>query len=327
MDMSKMTSGVPMVRIDGAKVRILRETKGLTQLFVATSMGVTTDTISRWENKRYPTIKKENGLKLAEALEVELAEILEEKEPDVPHPPVPEAPPESPVTEAAAEPAPPVVEPVPAAAGKKLRPRYVAAVVLLICLAALLGWWLYPPEAPPVFTAQRLLPRYAVAGKPFPVSITVATEGNDAAASLSLILRENLPQGATLVAAVPAYSDFDAKTWEVKWLRKIEGRQVFAYMVKVNKAEGPVMFSGKVALPRTAGLQIDVSGDTAVQMSQFHWADADADGRISDEEILTVYDKFSDIKGLSINIDQVEEIWLGSGYAWNAEKGKFEVLP
>ena len=326
MDMSKMTSGVPMVRIDGAKVRSLRETKGLTQLFVATSVGVTTDTISRWENKRYPTIKKENGLKLAEALEVELAEILEEKEPDVPTP-APEAPAESPVAEVVVEPAPAVGEPAPAAAGKKLRPGYVAAALLFICLAVLLGWWLYPPEEPPVFTAQRLLPRYAVAGKPFPVSVTVATEANDTAASLSLILRENLPQGATLVAAVPDYSDFDAKTSEVKWLRKIEGRQVFAYMVKVNQAEGPVLFSGKVALPRTAGLQIEVSGDTAVQMSQFHWADANADGRISDEEILTVYDKFSDIKGIAINIDQIEEIWLGSGYVWNAEKGKFEVLP
>ncbi|MBI4792540.1 MAG: hypothetical protein HY789_07430, partial [Deltaproteobacteria bacterium] len=45
------------------------------------------------------------------------------------------------------------------------------------------------------------------------------------------------------------------------------------------------------------------------------------------EEIHTVYDKFSDIKGIAINIDQIEEIWLGSGYVWNAEKGKFEVLP
>ena len=77
MDESRMTGGVPMVKIDGAKVRSLREARGLTQLFLATAVEVTTDTISRWENKRYPTIKRENGLKLAEALEVDLDEILE----------------------------------------------------------------------------------------------------------------------------------------------------------------------------------------------------------------------------------------------------------
>ena len=44
----------------------IREKKGLTQLYIATAVGVTTDTISRWENRRYPSIKTENGEKLAE---------------------------------------------------------------------------------------------------------------------------------------------------------------------------------------------------------------------------------------------------------------------
>ena len=56
-----------MTRIDGDKVRSLREAKGLTQLYIATVVGVTTDTISRWENKRYPSVKEENARKLAEA--------------------------------------------------------------------------------------------------------------------------------------------------------------------------------------------------------------------------------------------------------------------
>ena len=64
-----------MVKIDGSKVRSLREAKGLTQLYIATVVGVTTDTISRWENKRYPSIKEENALKLAESLEVSLDEM------------------------------------------------------------------------------------------------------------------------------------------------------------------------------------------------------------------------------------------------------------
>ncbi|MGW8161763.1 MAG: helix-turn-helix domain-containing protein, partial [Desulfobulbales bacterium] len=66
-----------MVKIDGSRVRRLRESKGLTQLYIATVVGVTTDTISRWENRRYPAIKEENALKLAEALEVSLEEFLD----------------------------------------------------------------------------------------------------------------------------------------------------------------------------------------------------------------------------------------------------------
>jgi transcriptional regulator with XRE-family HTH domain len=334
MDMSKMTSGVPMVRIDGAKVRNLRETKGLTQLFLATSVGVTTDTISRWENKRYPTIKKENGLKLAEALEVELEAILESVEQEE-APPAPAGPPvaDKPVAKPDEEPVlPPAAEAAEAAAAEPPLPvrespsrkKFALAAVLFMALLFLLGWWLYPGGEQPTITASRLLPKHAVAGKPFPVAIHVASNSTD---SLSLIVRENLPEGAALVAAVPSYSDYDDKAREVKWLRKIDGSQVFAYMVKIKQQEGAAAFAGKVAVPKGAGQQIDVVGDSVVQMAHFHWADADADGRISDEEILTVSDEFSEIKGLPINIDQVEEIWLGSGYVWNAEKEKFEVLP
>ena len=66
-----------MIKIDGDKIRRLRESKGLTQLYLATYVGVTTDTISRWENKRYQTIKQSNAIKLAEALEVDLDVILD----------------------------------------------------------------------------------------------------------------------------------------------------------------------------------------------------------------------------------------------------------
>jgi Predicted transcriptional regulators len=73
------------VDINGNKIRLIREQKGLTQLYLATVVGVTTDTISRWENRRYPSIKLENAKKLAEALEVSLEELLEmeaDREPD-----------------------------------------------------------------------------------------------------------------------------------------------------------------------------------------------------------------------------------------------------
>ena len=44
-----MKSGVAMVQVSGPKIRSLREEQNLTQLYLATAVGVTTETISRWE--------------------------------------------------------------------------------------------------------------------------------------------------------------------------------------------------------------------------------------------------------------------------------------
>ena len=68
------------VCLNAKAVRRIREDKKLTQLYVAKVVGVTTDTISRWENNRYPTMKTSNALRLAEALEVPLKDILQDEE-------------------------------------------------------------------------------------------------------------------------------------------------------------------------------------------------------------------------------------------------------
>ncbi len=70
------------VDINGNKIRLLREQKELTQLYLATVVGVTTDTISRWENRRYPSIKPENARKLAEALGYSIEELLDDGPPE-----------------------------------------------------------------------------------------------------------------------------------------------------------------------------------------------------------------------------------------------------
>ncbi|MFH1217142.1 MAG: helix-turn-helix transcriptional regulator [Pseudomonadota bacterium] len=320
MDTNKFTGGVPMVRIDGTKVRTLRETKGLTQLFLATSVGVTTDTISRWENKRYPTIKKENGLKLAETLEVDIEEILEQDEesaPETPSKTLPESPSEAvhPSESQSAGDAP----------HEKRRPRVVPAVIFAILfLGFFLLWRFYPVAEAPSITAVRRLPAQVVVDAPFPVAIKVTS---NATSPISLIVKEKLPPGSKLLTAVPPYSAYDAKTGEVKWLLKIDGRQVFAYTVKIAPTEQAVQFEGTVAVPKGSGRPGPVQGNSTVKLTRFHWADSNADGRISDEEILTVYDVFNEIMSLGIDIDQVEEIWLGSGYEWNSEKKKFEIFP
>jgi len=57
----------PGVAIDGTKAKNIREAKKFTQLYVANVVGVTTDTISRWENNRYPSIRRDNAEKLVAA--------------------------------------------------------------------------------------------------------------------------------------------------------------------------------------------------------------------------------------------------------------------
>src|SRR5512133_587005 len=67
---------LPTICLDGAAIRRIREEKRLTQLYVAKVVGVTTDTISRWENNRYPTVRRENLYKLGEALDVPYAQLI-----------------------------------------------------------------------------------------------------------------------------------------------------------------------------------------------------------------------------------------------------------
>ena len=46
------------VRVDGDAARRIRESKGLTQLYVAEVAGVSVDTVSRWENNRMPAVRR-----------------------------------------------------------------------------------------------------------------------------------------------------------------------------------------------------------------------------------------------------------------------------
>jgi len=303
-----------MVKIDGGKVRQFREEKGLTQLFLATSVEVTTDTISRWENKRYPTIKKENGVKLATALEVDLEEILEKEEEEQEIQLKPEK-----IQPQAQSPAP---GPVPA------KPRFspLPVIVFVLVLAGLVMWWTRPVPKTVHVSAHRILPAHSPRDLPFPVVIHVDSGGSDDA--LSLILKETVPQGVTILTSIPLFSDQDVKSGELKWIQKISGKKVFAYMARFTPEleQETVRFTGSITLRREGQQTGSVHGGEKMKIAPFHWADTDGDGRISDEEILTVYDEFSDIAGLGLDIDQVEEMWLGSGYRYDSDSGNFIIL-
>ena len=295
-----------MTRIDGAKIRSLRESKGLTQLYLSTVVGVTTDTISRWENRRYPSIKLENAEKLAHALEVDLVELFEQEgstDPDVQdekknenvH--IPNTP----------------LKPF------RLRPLFAVTVLILagICL------WLYfsPDKSTVTVNADRVLPPHVAPGQTFPVLIRVETS---AQVPVTFIMKESFPEGCAASSAIPAFTTVDHNKNNVKWIARAEtGLQIFAYIVQapvVAPSRSILQFNGSVTLKQETKKERQVQGASGLTTEPYHWADTNKDNIIDDEEILAVYDIYCDINELRLDIDLIDTIWSEGGYSWNTEE-------
>jgi len=305
-----------MVRIDGAMVKEFREKQGLTQLYIASVVGVTTETISRWENGRYPTIKGDNGKKLAEALNVELAEILEvetrtEEKTEV-----------SPDTLPSSSPTKPVLSP------NIKRHLSVILMVALVVIGLQAARYLSRSSQPVVtVTANRTLPPHIPAGQLFPILVTVESSEP---VSFSLLLKENLPPGCEPLKAMPEFTSTGKDSGQVKWVSRLEGnRQIFAYLVKAPMVpEKTVMlFNGRVLAGPMNSSSPDTGGDKRLVISNFHWADQNSDNLIDDEEILSVYDLFSNIEGFDFNRNLIDEIWASGGYTYNNVTDRYEVSP
>ena len=301
MENDIIPGAMTMVNIDGAKVKLLRESQGLTQLYLATAVQVTTDTISRWENKRYPSIKKENGLNLAEALGVELEELLE--------------------TTAASP--PPQTEEPKASSFKKNWPLLILSATIAAIIGAVSLFFIHSPS-PVALSAERILPARCILGQPFPVIIKVT---GAPAGSTALILKEEFPQNAKIIKTIPEINVAGLKNAEIKWLRKIEEQAVFSYVLRIEgQKTDNLLFNGNIAINRSSANTVKISGNTEIRSGKYHWADSNGDNIISDNEILTVYDQYSEIDGLGLDIDLIEEIWLGSGYNWDTKTSSFEIL-
>jgi len=346
MDSEKpLAGGIPMVNIDGAKIRRIREEKGLTQLYVATVVGVTTDTISRWENRRYPTIKKENAVKLAEALEATLADIIDHGQsipPAEPQSPNACAPPEqenpTPQSDTVAEPAGSEASPTlkPAAPHTaslwfRLRSRPVVVLLgafLILALTSLaLIWWYTGNDGDAQVTAFRTLPVHVTPGIAFPVVIEVTT---NASRPFSLILKETLPPDCIPAQGKPQFTNQENDPPVLKWIGKITGgHAVYSYLAKLKpeaKMETVHQFTGGITVRSDDNPSIPLSGNDSLQASPFHWADSNTDGRIDDEELLFVNETYGGIEGLHFGKKLIEEIWAAKGYRWNPETRSYEIL-
>ncbi|MEW6593323.1 MAG: helix-turn-helix transcriptional regulator [Thermodesulfobacteriota bacterium] len=301
-------------KIDGNIIRRLREEKGLTQLYVATVVGVTTDTISRWENRRYSSIKPENAKKLAEALEVPLAEILDQTGP------APEEPQPSP--------APPRDLPPPPPPPRSRQVGIGLALLLLLTIGAIfLAWWFASRQPLPV-VATRVLPPHAPIGLPFPVAITVTPAVGEAT---PLIISETMAPQCSALEAAPPFTAANAATRTFKWIAKPQGRTTLFYLAVITPhAPGlsRIPFHGEITLHGgSGGAMLPIGGAAGIAVAPYHWADRNRDFRIDDEEILAVYDTFGTAGGLHLETSLIEDIWSGHGYRWDASRSQLVVVP
>ncbi len=302
------------VKIDGARVRAIREEKGLTQLYVATYVGVTTDTISRWENRKYPTIKGENARKLAEALEVELGEIVEreEKSPAPPRDRGEEEPPRL-ADGAFSTPSSPKVI-------KKWQ-GFVTVVLIVLLLSFLFHLWLTKKKEgfEPVI-ARRILPVRVAPESLFPVVIDLEGTGQDT----SVIIKEKIPKSLLVVGYYPEASPLTMEKGAPRWIVSVPPRGLkFIYVLKVpqkTKMGKKLRFSGSIISKGVNLPAIPIEGDTFTLVGPYHWADRDANHVIDDQEILDAYDTFSQIDALKQELDRLEALWAKGKYEWPKQK-------
>lgn len=300
---------VPMVQIDGAKVRRLREEKKLTQLYLSTVVGVTTDTISRWENKHYQSIKLENAEKLAQALEVSFEEILKKEEPQEPD-------------------AEATVIPVTSETKQDTKPSgsksiLAVAILITVLLSGLVVYKRLSQPVPQFVSATRILPPHVAPGQTFPVLILVQSTRQE---PVSLIIKEIIPPGTSSTEGLPGITNIDRRDNSLKWIQRLDSdKAVYAYLCNLPRSsEGNnLVFDGTVTLKQNVKGKQDIEGDKSLRVALYHWADLNQDYMIDDEEILAVYDTYSDIEELSFDRELIDSIWASSGYEWDAEQENF----
>jgi hypothetical protein len=177
--------------------------------------------------------------------------------------------------------------------------------------------------ATPAPVAKRWAPRFAAPGEVIPIQVKVTRQRGK---QNGFILKERLPNGWELVTTTPTTATVEAPGSVVKWL--------------ITKGADPVTVSYTARIPVTAPLrsQSNISGDVIFQLGglnhtertggddtiaigAYHWADANGDGRIDDNEIMPAYYLCEEMKGFNLDWKTIEAIWSGKGYRWSPQQG------
>jgi transcriptional regulator with XRE-family HTH domain len=295
------------VSLNGDRVKTIREEKLLTQLYIAEVVGVSVDTVSRWENNRTAAVKRENAVALAEALEVEVAQLIRS-----------ETPLGSPGDEASQ------------LQGPSGSPLFSAPVIVVVCIiAAALFWLLFSASTTgPDIRAVRLLPPYTPPGSEVPVAIDLVVGGDE---PVRLVLRETLPPGWTLVGAVPPPDQEPGEDGVAKWILTVGAGSVrVVYLAKTpeSAAESTAhLFVGEVVTSGKGRARVPMGGEARIDLEYLHWADEDADFTIDDSEVLRALERLESARELGLETDDIRRLWGVGEYAWNPLLKKFEPKP
>lgn len=303
----------PTVKVDGDLIRAVREKKQLTQLYVAEVVGVTVDTVSRWENNRTATVRRENAESLARALETTLEEIVRKE--------TGAAQEGAAAEDEKADPAVPAASPQMDWGGKRRTILTVAGLVL----AALLSLWIATVLRGVTVSAARRLPPYAPPGTLVPVTIEVkAAEGG----RFMVVVREKIPPGWTLVSSVPAQDQGPGPDGVTKWIIELDngsGRVSAILRAPPARESTRHFFSGEVAFARERGRPVQISGPSRIDLEYVHWADEDADFRIDDSEVLGALERLTGLKDQGIDPADLRALWGAGVYSWDRSLEKFVV--
>jgi transcriptional regulator with XRE-family HTH domain len=281
------------VNVDGGAIKLLREQQSLTQLYVAKMVGVTTDTISRWENNRYPTIKRINAERLAEALEVSIDDILSN-----------------------------AAENLTAsnAGNRHLLRKLWLLIGAMVCLSlGLLLLWLF---SLPEIKSERVLPSYGAPSAIIPVQLRLSGAG------VRGVVRETLPRGWSFIAASPQPDSVDPETGLIRWIVQLDEKPFeIYYLVKVPTGfplNQMAAFDGElIAHAPTGRNRCELIGANKLVVAKIHWADLNGDGLIDDDEMLDASYLSENMPNLPLDLDAVEELWIEEQYYWNDELLRF----
>lgn len=308
-----------MIKIDGRKIKAIREEKGLTQLYIATAVGVTTDTVSRWENRRYPAVKEENANRLAEVLEVTVDDLLEEGEVES----------NNDILSSDNE---TKTDKTPSDRFYFKTKNFIYFLTISFFVIGAVLWFNLAEEncinEPDKIEVLRFMPAHTPAGSSFPVVVYLEFPCHDE--KLSVILKENLPESIFIkksIPPLPGSSDKIKSNGGLKWIvRSRKNGILVCYLAQIKKevsSADVLKIKGDIILRHNKGDSIDVDGDDEISLEPWHWADSNRDGRIDDEEILAVYDRFGSMKELDFGLELIKKIWSGADYRWDTEKNAF----
>lgn len=290
------------VAIDGLSVRKIREEKRLTQLYVAKVVGVTTDTVSRWENNRYPTIRRDNAVKLAEALEVDLENILKQECSEEPR----------------------SLESLLSKKQPYLKTGYLIAVAVLILVFFIYLFQKNGTSGEPLLQAKRILPHYAAPGSRILIQVQIVREKP----LKGMILKEKFPQGWRLIESAPVASSVDDRAEGARWIfRNPPQTQIIYYLLAISadaSAATDSQIEGEViANPDGQHSAVTVENLGSLQIKPLHWADTNGNQIIDDLEILEVSEITEHTGDLNLEWDLIEQLWEAGGYQWQPEQKKF----